>query len=41
MKSLGLKTIFITTGKYKIEDITDDVKLDYVVGNLGELKEIL
>ncbi len=41
MKSLGLKTIFITTGKYKIEDITEEVKLDYVVGSLVGIEKMV
>ena len=41
MKELGLKTIFITTGKYKISDITEDSKPDLVVNSLTELIERL
>ncbi len=34
---LGLKTIFITTGKYKKEDIPEDFKPDYIVDSLREI----
>ena len=34
---LGLKTIFITTGKYKEEDIPSDFKPDYIVHSLKEI----
>jgi 4-nitrophenyl phosphatase len=38
---IGLKTVFITTGKYKISDLPKDFKLDIVVNSLKELiKEI-
>ncbi|RUM48716.1 MAG: hypothetical protein DSY47_04900, partial [Hydrogenothermus sp.] len=33
----GLKTIFITTGKYKEEDIPSDFKPDYIVNSLKEV----
>lgn len=33
----GLKTIFITTGKYKEEDILSDFKPDYIVNSLKEV----
>jgi len=34
---LGLKTIFITTGKYTKEDIPSDFKPDYIVNSLTDL----
>jgi len=41
MKDLGLKTIFITTGKYKVSDITPEVEPDLIVNSLTELMEKL
>ncbi len=35
--SLGLKTAFLTTGKYTVEDIPSDFKPDYVFNSLEEL----
>ncbi|RUM60709.1 MAG: hypothetical protein DSY59_02665 [Persephonella sp.] len=40
-KELGLFTIFITTGKYKKEDITEEFKPDLVVNSLTEVVKIL
>ncbi len=41
-KALGIKTIFITTGKYKKEDLDKtDFKPDFVVDSLKEAEEIL
>ena len=34
---LGLKTIFITTGKYKKEDIPSNFKPDYIIDSLKEI----
>ena len=36
-QKLGLKTIFVTTGKYTVEDIPEDIKIDLVVNSLTEL----
>jgi len=41
MKKLGLKTIFITTGKYKTSDITADSKPDLIVNSLSELMKLI
>ena len=40
-KDLGLFTIFITTGKYKREDITEEFKPDLIVNSLTELIKFL
>ena len=40
-KQLGLFTIFITTGKYKREDITPDFKPDLIVNSLTEVMKFL
>ncbi len=40
-KELGLFTIFITTGKYKKEDITEEFKPDLVVNSLTEVMKVL
>ena len=37
----GLKTIFITTGKYKVEDIPPDFSPDFVVDSLSQLIGLL
>ncbi|WP_457641891.1 HAD-IIA family hydrolase [Persephonella sp.] len=39
-KSLGLKTIFITTGKYTIDDI-GEYKPDYIFNSLTEIMEFM
>ena len=39
--SIGLKTVFVTTGKYSKEDIPEDFKPDYIIDNLNELIGIL
>ena len=36
-KDMGIFSIFITTGKYKIEDITEDFKPDLIVNSLSEV----
>ncbi|WP_457644688.1 HAD-IIA family hydrolase [Persephonella sp.] len=38
--SLGLTTIFVTTGKYKVEDI-DDFEPDYIFDSLTEIIEFM
>ena len=35
---LGIKTIFITTGKYKLEDLPDNFKPDIIANSLKEVK---
>ena len=41
-KKHGLKTIFVTTGKYKISDITSkELEPDFIFNNLTELMENL
>jgi len=41
-KALGIKTIFITTGKYKKEDLEKtDFRPDFIVSSLKETEEIL
>ncbi len=41
-KTLGIKTIFITTGKYKKEDLDKtDFKPDFIVNSLKEAEDVL
>jgi len=40
-KDMGIFTIFITTGKYKVKDITEDFKPDLIVKSLSEIVDKL